>query len=250
MWKSNRYSTLKIYTLVLLGLSVLAFSCKESSQDSSDGVKPVSVNKSSQDSAPKMVPVEINLPKPKFIGTPQNFRVARLERPLGKPRPPFYAPEGTKNIAFGKIVTSTDEEPIIGEIAMITDGDKEAADGYYVELGPFAQSITIDLGNQYEIYAILLWHYHKQARVYFDVIVQVSDDPDFSTNVKTIFNNDHDNSSKLGVAQDLHYVETAEGKLIDAKGIRARFIRFYSNGNSTNDLNHYVEVEVFGRDAT
>jgi hypothetical protein len=23
-------------------------------------------------------------------------------------------------------------------------------------------------------------------------------------------------------------------------------VRFYSNGNTTNDLNHYVEIEVFG----
>ncbi len=202
---------------------------------------------SGQSRSEKLVPIEIELPKPLFIGTPQNFNVERLEKPLGKPRPPFMAPEGTKNVALGKPVASTDEEPIIGEIVMITDGDKEGMDGSFIELGPFQQHVTIDLGAKHEIYAIVMWHYHKQARVYFDVVVQTADDPDFISNVKVLFNNDHDNSSGLGVGEDLHYVETAEGKLIDAKGVEARYVRFYSNGNSSNDLNHWVETEVYGR---
>ncbi|NOR13203.1 MAG: hypothetical protein GQ545_08120 [Candidatus Aminicenantes bacterium] len=201
----------------------------------------------SQSSSEKLVPLEIELPKPMFIGTPQNIGVAKLEKPLGKPRPPFMAPVGTKNIALAKPVASTDEEPIIGEIVMITDGDKEGMDGSFVELGPFEQHITIDLETRHEIYAIVMWHYHKQARVYFDVVVQAADDPDFLTNVKVLFNNDHDNSSGLGVGDELHYVETAEGKLIDAKGIQARYVRLYSNGNSSNDLNHWIETEVYGR---
>jgi len=201
----------------------------------------------SQSVSEKLVPIKIELPKPMFIGTPQNIGVERLEKPLGKPRPPFMAPVGTKNCALGKPVASTDEEPIIGEIAMITDGDKDGMDGSFVELGPFLQHVTIDLGARHEIYAIVMWHYHKQARVYFDVIVQAADDPDFITNVKVLFNNDHDNSSGLGVGDDLHYVETAEGKLIDAKGVQARYVRLYSNGNSSNDLNHWIETEVYGR---
>ena len=196
---------------------------------------------------PELVPINIELPKPMFVGTPQPTRVPNLEKPLGKPRPPFLAPVGTKNVALGKPITASDEEPIIGEIEMITDGDKEAADGSYVELGPFLQHVTIDLGAKYEIYAIVVWHYHKQARVYFDVIVQIADDPDFISNVKTVFNNDIDNSAGLGVGKDMHYVETNEGKLIDCKGVQGRYVRLYSNGNNANDLNHYIEVEVYGK---
>jgi hypothetical protein len=202
-----------------------------------------------QSSKEKLEPIEIKLPKPLFIGTPQNFEVERLEKPLGKPRPPFMAPSGTKNVALRKPVASTDEDPVIGEIAMITDGDKEGMDGSFVELGPFEQHITIDLGKRHEIYAIVMWHYHKQARVYFDIVVQTADDADFTENVQMLFNNDHDNSSGLGVGDDLHYVETAEGKLIDAKGVEVRYIRLYSNGNSSNDLNHWIETEVYGRPA-
>ena len=195
----------------------------------------------------KMVPLDIKLPKPMFVGTPENLRVPNLEKPLGTPRPPFYAPEGTANVASGKPVTSTDDLPIIGEIEMITDGDKEASDGSFVELGPFVQHVTVDLGAEHNIYAVVVWHYHKQPRVYFDVIVQTADDADFVKNVNTIFNNDIDNSAGQGVGKDMHYIETAEGKLIDAKGVQGRYVRLYSNGNNNNDLNHYIEVEVYGK---
>jgi len=200
-----------------------------------------------QDKDVKMVPLDIKLPKAVFIGTPQNMNVKNLEKPLGKPRPPFLAPQGTQNVALDKPVSSTDEEPIIGEIEMITDGDKEADDGCFVELGPLKQNITIDLGARHDVYAILLWHFHKQPRVYFDVVVQLADDADFIGNVQTIYNNDLDNSLGQGIGKDKHYVETAEGRLIDAKGVQARYIRLYSNGNTNNDLNHYIEVEVYGK---
>ena len=195
----------------------------------------------------KLEPIKLELPKAMFIGTPQNMNVPNLEKPLGKPRPPFLGPAGTVNLAFEKAVTSSDDLPVIGEVEMITDGDKDAAEGSYVELGPFLQHVTIDLGQKSDIYAIVVWHFHKQPRVYFDVIVQVADDADFITNVHTLFNNDHDNSAGLGVGKDKHYVETSEGRLIDAKGVQARYVRLYSNGNTGNDLNHYIEVEVHGK---
>jgi len=197
--------------------------------------------------AQKMGPIQIDLPKAMFVGTPTNMTIDKLEKPLGKPRPPFLAPEGTKNVALHKKVTSTDDMPIIGEVDYITDGDKNGDEGYFVELGPFTQNITIDLEKEYNIYALVLWHFHKQPRVYFDVIVQLSNDKDFKKDVKTIFNNDLDNSSKQGKGTDWHYVETAEGKLIDAKGEKARYVRLYSKGNNSNDLNHYIEVAVYGK---
>ena len=195
----------------------------------------------------ELAPIPLELPEALFIGTPGNMDVKNLEKPLGKPRPPFLAPAGTVNLALGKSIASSDEEPVIGEIELINDDDKEASDGSYVELGPFLQHVTIDLEAQSDIYAVVVWHYHKQARVYFDVVVQVADDPDFVKNVTTIFNNDIDNSAGLGVGADKHYVETSEGKLIDAKGVQGRYIRFYSNGNTSDDLNHYIEAAVFGK---
>ncbi len=209
--------------------------------------EPMEVSAVSE-SQSSMKPIPLVLPKPQFVGTPENIvGVENLEKPLGEPRPPFLAPEGTKLISRGKPVTGSETEPILGSYEMITDGDKEASDGSLVEMGPFPQWITIDLEEVYEIYAVVFWQYHKAERVYHDVIVQVSPDPEFITDVVTLFNNDIDNSSGLGVGTDKHFVGTSEGKLIDGKGTPARYVRIYSNGNNQNDMNHFIEVEVFGK---
>lgn len=200
-----------------------------------------------QASAEKLVPIPIQLPKPMFEGTPQNLNVPNLQKPLGRPRDPFLAPAGVTNVAKGKKVTSSDTDPVIGELNLVTDGDKDGSDGSFVELGPGRQQVTVDLGANYDVFAVLFWHFHKTPRVYLDVVVQVADDAGFKKNVRTLFNNDQNNELGLGAGKDMNYVETAEGKLVDAKGSRARFVRLYSKGNNANDLNHYVEVEVFGR---
>ena len=118
-----------------------------------------------------------------------------------------------------------------------------------MELWPGKQWVQIDLEQLAAIYAILVWHDwgpHHYYCVCRDVIVQVADDADFVKNVRTLFNNDHDNSSGLGIGKDKGYIETHEGKLIDAKGVKARFVRLYSNGNSRNEVNQSAEVAVYG----
>jgi hypothetical protein len=77
--------------------------------------------------------------------------------------------------------------------------------------------------------------------------VQAADDPCFTINVKTLFNNDHNNSAGFGIGKDKNYIDTWEGKLIDAGGIRTRYIRLYSNGNDVDEFNRYIEVEVYGK---
>jgi hypothetical protein len=190
--------------------------------------------------------LKITLPKPMFVGTPKNIRTANLEMITGKPRGPFMVPVGTVLLSAGKPVAASDKEPVIGEVAFVTDGKKSGEDGYYVELGPMLQWVQIDLGKSQELLAVVAWHYHSQARVYRDVVVQVSDDKDFISGVTTIFNNDHDNTSGLGAGKDREYIETFDGKLFDPKGVKARYVRLYSGGNTSNDMNHYVEVEVYG----
>ena len=190
--------------------------------------------------------LKLKLPKPMFVGTPTNIRSANLEVITGKSRGPFYVPKGTVLLSGKKKVTSSDMQPVIGELDMVSDGEKSGGDGYFIELGPGPQWVQIDLGASHPLHAILAWHYHSQARVYRDVIVHVSDDPAFKTGVTTVFNNDHDNTSKLGAGKEKEYIEVAEGKLFDPKGAKGRYVRLYSNGNTTNDLNHYVEVEVYG----
>lgn len=203
----------------------------------------------------KLVPLEIKLPRPMFQGTPKNIKPApTLEKYTEKPRPPFLAPEGTTNLALKKKVISSDMAPIVGELDLVTDGDKEGHDGSFVELGPEKQWVQIDLGVRAEIHAVVVWHYHAEGRVYHDVVIQVADDPDFVQGVKTIFNNDFDNSSGLGLGKHLEYIEDYRGKLIDARNAqgeptKGRYVRLYSRGNTSNDMNHYVEVEVYGKPA-
>ena len=198
-------------------------------------------------SASEKVPLPLELPKPLFVGTPVPFKLPNLEQPTGVKRPPFLVPTGTVNLALGKPVTASDTDPLIGEIPFVTDGNKKGTEGTYVELGPGLQWVQIDLGAPATLYAIVCWHFHAQARAYHDVIVQVSDDLKFRAGVRTLFNSDSENTAGFGAGKDMAYVETSEGRLIDAKGVRARFVRLYSNGNTTSALNHYVEVEVFGR---
>lgn len=199
--------------------------------------------------ATKLVPIEIELPAPAFRGTPVPLDEPNVEKPLGKPRPPFLAPEGTVNLARDTSVTSSDPAPSKGELDFVTDGDKNASDFGHIELRPGSQWVQIDLGQKATIYAVLVWHNHAEGRVYRDVIVRVSDDPDF-LDAQTVFNNDTDNSSGLGIGSDMGYVETAEGKLIDSKGVEGRYVRLYSKGSHIDGKNHYTEVEVYGKPAT
>ncbi len=192
------------------------------------------------------VPLEIDLPRPLFAGTPKPINVPNVEPVLAGKRPDFMVPAGTKLLSKGKPVSSSDDFPIIGDLSMITDGDKTGVDGTYVELAPFLQWVQIDLEAPVKFAAVALWHFHSQARVYHDVIVQVSDDAEFKEGVQTLFNNDNDNSAKLGEGTDRPYIETYQGRLIDGKGVTGRYLRLYSNGNTSDELNHYIEVEVYG----
>ena len=195
------------------------------------------------------VPLKTQLPRPLFVGTPVPLNVPNLEPPMKGKRPDFLVPAGTVNLAKGKKVTASDNNPVVGTLDLVTDGDKAGDEGSWVELGPGKQWVQIDLAKSANIYAVLVWHFHSQARVYRDVVTQVSDDPTFKSSVTTIFNNDFKNELGLGAGKDLNYVETYQGKLIDAKGVKGRYVRLYSNGNTTNKLNDYIEVEVWGKPA-
>jgi len=196
----------------------------------------------------ELKPIDLKLPRPQFKGTPKNAPPGTNLEPARKgPRPAFLAPEGVTNVVKAKIPAASDSEPIIGETKFITDGDKEANEGTYVEYGPGLQWVQLDLGKPHDIYAVVFWHFHQSARIYHDVVVQVADDKDFINNVRTLFNNDHDNSAGLGLGQDKEYWETYEGKLVEANGAKSRFVRLYSKGNIADDQNHYIEVEVWAK---
>jgi hypothetical protein len=200
--------------------------------------------------ADEKVPLKLTLPAPAFKGTPKDIQTNAYTEPLSdKPRPPFMVPSGLKNVAQGAKVTCSDKNATAEALARLNDGDKEASEQSIIYLRKGTQWVQFDLGSPQEMFAIVLWHAHNSAKIYHDVVVQVADDQDFIQNVKTLYNNDQDNTSGLGVGTNLEYFETHEGRLIDAKGAKARFVRFYSKGSTESALNEYTEVEIYGRPA-
>jgi hypothetical protein len=197
-----------------------------------------------------MVPLILDLPARAFKGTPKDLKLGPNVEPLSdKPRAPMMVPPGLQNIAPGSSVTCSDRNVPADNLAKLTDGDKEASDQSIIFLRKGRQWVQMDFGSPQELFALVIWHAHNMAKVYHDVVVQVADDADFNKSVRTIFNNDSDNSSGLGVGKDREYFENYEGKLINAKGVKARCIRFYSNGSTESALNEYTEIEVYGRQA-
>jgi hypothetical protein len=197
--------------------------------------------------AAEQEPLDIKLPIPAFMGTPTDIPESEhIEKPSDKPRPPFLAPKGAKNLALNKKVTLSDSNPINGSAELVTDGNKEAGDENVLEMRRRLQWAQIDLEKPSRIFAVLIWHAHDTPQIAHDVIVQVADDPDFTQNVQTIYNNDYDNSAGLGVGKDKEYFESYEGRLMDAKGVAGRYLRSYSQGSTYTALNRYTEVEVYG----
>ena len=191
---------------------------------------------------------------------PLDIRSENLE-PIrnGRPRPPILAPVGATNLlSLGCAVTSSTPAPLIGELSYITDGDKEnetyasipPGNNPLVKLGDGIQWVQVDLGATQHVYGVCVWRYHEFPQIYRDVIVKLSSDPDFIDGVTTVFNNDHDNSSYMGQGSDKEYLETNEGRPIPVPGIRARYVRVYSNGSHADGridpANHYTEIEVYG----
>lgn len=191
------------------------------------------------------IPLTTAIPTEKIEGTPIEVKLPNL-KPAAAKAPELLVPDGTVLLSKGKPVTSSDEFPIIGELAYVTDGQKDAGEGYFLELSNGLQWVQIDLEQEATIQAVWLWHFHSQRRAYHDVVIQISNDPAFASGVTTVFNNDYDNSAKLGKGSDAPYIETQYGLLVPVAGIKGRYIRLYSQGNSSNDMNHYIEAEIFG----
>jgi hypothetical protein len=236
--------TTTITTLLAASTALFLCNCKPSSS-SSGGGGGTSGGTAGGD------PLAIEFPPELIEGTPKPIKAADGSAipslvQVPEKAPTFLVPKGTTLLSKGKPVTSSDDNPIIGTLDLITDGDKDAGEGYFVELLDATQWVQIDLEKSAEVYAICVWHFHSQRRAYHDVIIQISDDPEFKTGVTTVYNNDYDDSSQMGKGSDNPYVESRFGLIADGKGTKGRYVRLYSMGNTSNEMNHYIEVEVHG----
>lgn len=186
-------------------------------------------------------------PKPMYEGTPAWLR----EWPEGTdPRSrgsfEFSFSFSPRNLSRNRPVTGSDPMPIIGELDMLTDGDKLAADGSWVELAEGVQFVQVDLERECEIVGVALWHLYASPRIYHDVQVWIGSDDSF-TNATAIFNNDADDSLGLGAGADTPYLETHKGLFRTFAPVTGRYVRAYSRGSTESTKNQYVELEVYGR---
>ncbi len=160
---------------------------------------------------------------------------------------PFMIDINVMNLALYKPVTSN-EEPVTGELEQITDDIKTSGEFDFVG-GP--AWVQVDLEESSSIHAIVIWHHYENADIFDDVIVCVSDDEDFSGDVRTLYNNDHDNSSGMGMGQDSAYISSLWGNIVDARGLNftgtnARFVRVHTKRNADGTIPRYIELAVYG----
>jgi len=191
------------------------------------------------------VPLVVKFPAHTAKGTPEDLPAGpTIEPPSDKPPTPLQVPAGVTNVALNKPVTSS-VAPYVGELNQLTDGKREPFDEDVAEFKKGAQWVQIDLGQSLPIYAVAMWHDHRLIQAFHDVVLQVSDDPQFKAGVTTLFNNDTDNSSNLGVGTDREYFELEFGRVVPAKGVKARYVRGYTKGSSLSAINCWQEIEVY-----
>lgn len=197
-------------------------------------------------------PLILKLPGAAFKGTPKNIETNTYTEPYDpdKIRPALMVPHGLKNLARNAKATSSDKGISDSLLVKVNDGDKEPSEQSIIFLRKGVQWVQFDLGAEpSDLFVIVIWHAHNVPKVYHSVVVQASNDGDFLKGVHTLFNNDQENKCGLGAGTDREYFESFQGKLIDAKGTRARFVRCYSQGSTESKLNEYTEVEIYGRPA-
>ena len=197
------------------------------------------------------VALKIQFPPPHSSGTPKEIKSDNLEPDPGpgKFRPPIMVePEYTKKLTTEDTKVTTSEEAVTGENEYVVDGDKTPDATSMLQLPGGVQWVQLDLGAEHVISAVCVWHDQGDERVYKDVIMQISNDPKFLEGVTTVFNNDHDDSAKLGKkGTDKEYRERNDGRPVDAKLTKGRYVRCYSNGSTSEPVNNYIEIEVFGK---
>ena len=186
------------------------------------------------------------LPKRVALGTPKVMKIDNLEPEAKGPRVLPKVPAEAKNLALGCPVTCSAKEAAAGDFSFLTDGDKGGEEGFEVELPRGHQWMQIELPKTSEIHAIALWHYHREHRVYYAVVVQISDDPDFKQGVTTVYNSDTEGELGLGKGKDYLYYESNTGRVFPVAGVKGRYVRFHSKGNSASPSNDYIEAEVWG----
>ena len=93
------------------------------------------------------IPLTTTIPSEKVEGTPIEVKVPNL-KPAASKAPELMVPASTELLSKGKPVSSSDDFPIIGDPSYVTDGEKDAGEGYFLELSNGLHWVQIDLENE------------------------------------------------------------------------------------------------------
>lgn len=195
---------------------------------------------------------------------PKNIKDEQWPHIRGKKfsRGAFWVRTGVVNVAKGKPVFATKES--FGDITSVVDGDincltsdrvfklsMDAAEGFD-ENAPMA--VIVDLGKEYDVEGICVWHNYRRPTIYEQVVIQVSTDRDFPEGkTKTLFNNDFDDMYGFGEGTDLLFPASVWGELVrvgkKGTGLKARYVRVCTEGilNDFSSLPAFLEVGVYAR---
>jgi hypothetical protein len=139
-----------------------------------------------------------------------------------------------RNVALRKPVTVSFPDGIThGRPELLTDGKLDDHLGHGVAGRVWAQ---VDLGSMQEIAFIRLWNYFRDGRTYRGNRLAFSATGKFAGEETVVFD-----SSKEG-----EYPETADGRLFAFEPVRARYIRSWLNGNTSNAGSQWIELAAFG----
>ena len=193
--------------------------------------------------------IEPVFPKPLFQSGPFVCDLPNLEKPsLETVVKRFQVPKGTQVVSMGKPVTTSAPAIEGSSPSMLTDGDPSSGEGNVLVLPKGTQWVQVDLLAPYSIQKLHLWHDQGSPHcdAYRDLIIQVSNDPDFKDKVTTLFNADFSGSMGFGKGIDPAYVETNHGRVINGRSVVGRYVRVRGSGSYNNGLNRYVELTVYG----
>lgn len=138
------------------------------------------------------------------------------------------------NFALGKTVTDDPAAPTgDAPASSVTDG---SLSGYHSHNWSTVQEsyVQIDLGGEYPVDAVRVWHYYVDGRTYAEPRTEVSTD----------------GITWEPVSTPTAYPETDDGHLRTFEPVTARYVRDYISGSSSNPGNHWVEIEVFCADSS
>ena len=108
----------------------------------------------------------------------------------------------SSTLATGATVTGVTS----GQAARVNDGVIATGNANRATLT--GTSAVLDLGGQYYINGLAVWHAFDGTRTYHDVVFEVADNDQF-THSTIVFNNDADNSLGLGAGTDAEYTPRA-----------------------------------------